>query len=106
MTPMRRETEHTAPIQGLPQGFRQTFYRRLETDEEDTFMDQRVFSDGLASVSLFIEPLENGTDSGERERLGIGALNAWSLVKDAHRITAIGEVPEAVVRRFAETARR
>ena len=108
MSPMRREAENpenNERIQGLPQGFRQTFQRRLETDQEDTFMDQRVFSDGLASVSLFIESVEDAKDSGERERFSIGALNAWSLVKDARRITAVGEVPEAVARRFAETAR-
>lgn len=59
-----------------------------------------IYSDGLASVSLFIEALVKGM----QPRTGhstIGATNFYAVASDGHQVVVIGEVPEATVMQFA-----
>ena len=61
-----------------------------------------VYSDGLASVSVFVEK----PDPDENPRKGasqIGAANAFSLLVEEHLVTAIGEVPAVTVRDIANS---
>ena len=63
-----------------------------------------VYSDGLATVSLFIEPAVAASE--EAEGLSqIGAANAYTTTVDGHMITAVGEVPERTVEILAQSAR-
>ena len=59
-----------------------------------------VFSDGLASVSLFIEPLVKGV----KPRIGqsvVGNTSFYSRVAGFLQITALREVPEVTTARIA-----
>jgi sigma-E factor negative regulatory protein RseB len=59
-----------------------------------------VLSDGLASVSVFIEAeAAGGTPPRGRGRLG--AANAFTTVIDGHQVTAVGEVPAHTVQNIA-----
>lgn len=60
-----------------------------------------VFSDGLASVSVFIEPLGGAAAVGLGP-LANGAINIYKRVLAGHLITALGEVPERAVRRIGD----
>lgn len=60
-----------------------------------------VYSDGLAAVSVFIEPLAG---RGEPVRAGLSSLGAINIVTREiadHAITVIGEAPAASVQRLA-----
>lgn len=60
-----------------------------------------VLSDGLASVSVFAEPLQDGKPSlAGLSRLG--AVNAFGVRLPKHHVTVVGEVPEATVAAVAE----
>jgi sigma-E factor negative regulatory protein RseB len=61
-----------------------------------------IFSDGIAAISIFIEP---GAPSGPRppETSSMGSANAYSTSVKGHVITAIGEVPAATVREIANS---
>lgn len=59
-----------------------------------------VFSDGLASVSLFIEPLENGIKPKTGRSL-VGNTSFYSNVAGSLQITVVGEVPEQTVAKIA-----
>ncbi len=59
-----------------------------------------VFSDGLASVSLFIEPLENGIKP-KTGRSMVGNTSFYSNVAGSLQITVVGEVPEQTVAKIA-----
>ena len=64
-------------------------------------VNQMIFSDGLASVSLFIEPLSKGI----RPRTGhmnVGSTNICAHVIDGYQITVVGEVPAATVQQIAK----
>jgi sigma-E factor negative regulatory protein RseB len=63
-----------------------------------------VFSDGLAAISVFIEPVGDGAQAGLGP-VSSGAINIYKRVLGAHLVTALGEAPEGAVRRFGESIR-
>jgi len=60
---------------------------------------QLLYGDGLASVSVYIEPAPPG--AAGRQAARSGAVNALSVWKDGRRVMAIGKVPAATVEHFA-----
>lgn len=60
-----------------------------------------VYSDGLATVSVYVEPLTGGVPAftGPSDR---GAMNLYGRVLDGQQITVLGDVPPATVERFAQ----
>jgi sigma-E factor negative regulatory protein RseB len=61
-----------------------------------------VLSDGLASVSVFIETETAGTVP-LRGQGRLGAANAFTTVIDGHQVTAVGEVPAHTVQNIANS---
>ena len=59
-----------------------------------------IFSDGFASVSVFIEPVSSAGPASP-ESTSMGAANAFSTRVQGHLVTAVGEVPAETVRDFA-----
>ncbi|MDY0072603.1 MAG: MucB/RseB C-terminal domain-containing protein [Thauera sp.] len=76
--------------------------RHLGAGREQTL--HLVFSDGLVSVSVFIEPVIEDGAAGLGP-LASGSFNVFKRVLDGHLITVLGEVPEAAVRRIGEALR-
>jgi sigma-E factor negative regulatory protein RseB len=65
---------------------------------------QLLYSDGLASVSVYIEPVARSAQ-GERA-LRRGAVNVHTLVGNGRRVVVIGKVPAATVAYFARHVAR
>jgi len=59
-----------------------------------------VYSDGLATVSVFIEKLPESA-APLQGYSSLGAVNAFSRVADDYQITVVGEVPQTTVRQIA-----
>jgi len=89
----------------LPPGF------ELHDRARDPILSSRdpvehlVYSDGLASVSLFIERLEDAKDR-LNGRSAMGAVNAFGRMVGEHQITVVGEVPAATVERIGRSIRQ
>ena len=66
---------------------------------------QAVFSDGLAHVSLFIEPYNPSRHKREMQA-HLGATSTITLRRDAHWFTAVGDTPAATLRLIAESLDR
>lgn len=64
---------------------------------------QLLYSDGLANVSVYIEPMPAGKVTGE-SAMQRGAVNIHSLARGGRRVVAIGKVPAATVAYFARKA--
>jgi sigma-E factor negative regulatory protein RseB len=60
---------------------------------------QLLYGDGLASVSVYVEPVPAGTAGQTATRNG--AVNAQAIWRGGRRVVAIGKVPAATVVRFA-----
>ena len=85
----------------LPTGYVKVDHMTLNLPGKVAPVDQMIFSDGIASVSLFIEPVAKGT----RPKMGhmlIGSTNICANVIDGYQITVVGEVPEATVMQIAK----
>ncbi len=73
--------------------------RRLR---ESHAVGQIVYSDGLAAVSVFIEPLSGRSEPGRTGLSNLGAINIYTREVANHLVTVVGEAPAASVRRMAE----
>jgi sigma-E factor negative regulatory protein RseB len=62
---------------------------------------QVVFSDGLAAISVFIEPLGGPSQNpGEATK---GLINILAREDGGHWLTVVGEVPSATIRQVADS---
>jgi sigma-E factor negative regulatory protein RseB len=88
----------------LPPGFRMMLRRAQTLPGSASPVDHLVFTDGLASVSVFVE-IRSATGPGEQpsevQSTCVGSSCAFSTVSNGHRITAVGEVPPVTVRFIA-----
>ncbi|MDE2051178.1 MAG: MucB/RseB C-terminal domain-containing protein [Gammaproteobacteria bacterium] len=92
----------------LPPGFRMTVRAAQTMPGSPGPVDHLVFSDGLASVSVFVETHVETTSSGGApvmESAHVGSSYAFSTVVDGHKVTAVGEVPAQTVRFIADSVK-
>ena len=100
MDPVRMSWQVDPP----PPGFRLTEARLRSLPGSEHPVEHMVFSDGLASVSVFVEAAE-ATD-GELSGLSrMGAAHAFTLILHGQQITAVGEVPPHTVESMARAVR-
>jgi sigma-E factor negative regulatory protein RseB len=84
----------------LPPGFRLVASRVQTLPGSAMPVQHLIFSDGFASISVFIEP---GNPAGPvpPESSSVGSANAFSTLVSGHVVTAVGEVPLETVRDVA-----
>jgi sigma-E factor negative regulatory protein RseB len=63
-----------------------------------------VYSDGLATVSVFVQLPRPGKAPAEGTSRS-GVASAYTTVVDGHQITAVGEVPTRTLRFIATSLR-
>ncbi len=89
-------------IGDLPRGFKLEGVQRRPGMAAGNEIEHLVLSDGLASVSVFIEELP------ENEAAMVGFAdtgNAYGTVYGRHQITVMGDVPNRTLRRIGRSAR-
>lgn len=84
----------------LPSGFRLTV-REVQANDGRP-VQHVVFSDGLAAVSVFAEPV-NGKEPEAGGLAELGGVNVFGRVVGGHLITVVGEVPVDTVRQIGTT---
>jgi sigma-E factor negative regulatory protein RseB len=86
----------------LPPGFRMTVRSAQLLPGSTQPVDHLVFTDGFASVSVFVEVQQaHGDRPPVPQSATVGSSSAFSTVVDGHKITAVGEVPPATVQFIA-----
>lgn len=83
-----------------PRGFWRESVLKRKIPGSDHFIQQMVYTDGLASLSIFIE---RQTSESHRGGTSMGAVNAFIRILNNHSVTAIGEVPAITVKLVAES---
>jgi sigma-E factor negative regulatory protein RseB len=86
----------------LPDGFELSDVARDPILASRDPVEHLVFSDGLASVSVFIEQL----DAASEPLAGLdtmGAVNAYGRMIEDYQITVVGEVPAITVERISRS---
>ena len=86
----------------LPEGFMLTRSNVKLSTHGEGFVQHIIYSDGMASVSVFVE--KNMPEKISLEGVSkMGAVNAYSAPFNGHHVTVIGEVPVATVRLIGES---
>jgi len=105
------DSEESMPKKGawtvgpLPAGYRPAGDVMRRPPSKHGYVRHLVFSDGIATVSVFIER----RSAGEAPMEGLshmGAVNAFGRVLDDFQVTVVGEVPAATVREIAAAVQR
>ena len=106
-TPDRKDDTENANsdwvVNTLPAGFRSDMKRQHHMPNQKS-VRHMVFTDGLASVSVFIEKHQPKTPNlvGASR---MGAVNAYGKLINQHHVTAVGEVPRATVQMISESVK-
>jgi sigma-E factor negative regulatory protein RseB len=82
-------------------GFRKVIELKRRLSESKP-AGQMVYSDGLAAVSVFIEPLEGRTEAVRTGLSSMGAIHIYTREVANHRVTVVGEAPALSVQRIAD----
>jgi sigma-E factor negative regulatory protein RseB len=86
----------------VPPGFRLVASRLQPMPGSPVPAQHLIFSDGIAAISVFIEPA-SGRGPRPPEASSMGSANAYSMSIQGHVVTAVGEVPPATVREVASS---
>lgn len=89
-------------ISKMPNGFKITGRSKQRMPNSSQPVDYMIVSDGLASVSVYIEQF-NAESQGFIGASRMGAVNIFGSVLDDHHVTVVGEVPRKTVQMIAES---
>ena len=104
MAEERRGNSNWRAVQ-TPDGFRLKASNVKVMAGSDRSVDHLVYTDGVASVSVFVEAA--GSEEADLKGASrIGAANAFTADVDGHQVTAVGEVPGDTVRMIARSMRQ
>lgn len=91
-------------IASLPSGFMLVHQNRHSMPMNPRKVEHLVYSDGLATVSMYVEPSAQAGDSLKGVS-NMGAVNAYGGQVDGYQVTVVGEVPRVTVELIGQSAR-
>ena len=96
------EVESGWTVKNSPPGFRKILEMRRTKQGNAVLVTHLVFSDGLAAVSVFIEPAatRNRINEGLSQQ---GAINIYTRTINDQVVTVLGEVPATTVMQIANS---
>ncbi len=92
-------------VDGMPEGFGKIAELRRPMHNRTGSAIQMVYSDGLASISVFIEDNDNDEDDDHPGLTSMGAVQVYSRLVDGHLVTVVGEVPPQTVIQVGDSVR-
>lgn len=87
-------------FRAVPAGFRKVSGMKRQTRADGPAGMHWVFSDGLAAVSVFIDPA--GDASEETGAFKMGALNVYKRILGEHLVVVMGDVPPVTLKRLGD----
>ena len=85
----------------LPVGFRKSMEVKRTISGRPLAMPHLVYSDGLAAISVFVEPKVK--DLSGKPLISQGAVHIYKRVHGEHIVTVLGEAPAATVMQIANS---
>lgn len=87
-------------IESLPYGFNLLGYEKRGEPDSNPLMEHFIFSDGIATISVYIEPKPENSSYAGRYRFGV--LNGYSIIIDNFQVMVLGEVPASTAESVAK----
>ncbi len=91
--------------QWLPNGFSMESSNKKTFSKDQLPMEHSVYSDGLATVSLYIEKIVKGKEP-MNGYVSQGAVNVYTHSKEGFQVTVVGELPAKTVHKIASSVIR
>lgn len=88
----------------LPEGFVLVAQQSRLKANTGRAVEQRVYSDGLSSVSVFMEQIHSAHNH-LKGGSNMGAINAFGTILHSHFVTVVGEVPAQTVEKIGNAIR-
>jgi sigma-E factor negative regulatory protein RseB len=104
-SPLQDSGQPEWQVRQLPDGFALTHFQQKRMREDAEAAHHMVFSDGLATVSVYVEK-RGHQDDNLNGLSSMGAMNAYGLMLDDYQVMVVGEVPPATVRMIAHSLGR
>lgn len=95
---LKTSDESPWSFEELPEGFQVTLHSKRKIGKDGASIDHFVLSDGLASLSVYIE---QAVEVGLVGAATMGTVNAFGSERDGYQVTAVGEVPATTVKQIA-----
>jgi sigma-E factor negative regulatory protein RseB len=89
----------------VPGGFTLVAHAKQLLPNGQVPVEHLVYSDGLSSVSVFIERIIRDRRSHLHGFSSMGAVNAYGTIQALHYLTVVGEVPHRTVERMGKSIR-
>ena len=104
LTSILGEGELPWQVKSLPAGFRKLVEMKRNLTEKPTLVDHIAVSDGLATVSVFIEPISKDAPSPVPGFFtSRGAINIYVRTLNDNKITTVGEVPLETIKLIGDS---
>jgi sigma-E factor negative regulatory protein RseB len=103
MREMKKNQRNSWLFQDLPAGFGIRLHTRRSDGPGKSASDHYVLSDGLASLSVYIE--KSAGEVGLRGGSQMGTVNAFGREVGGRQVTVVGEVPAVTVKQVAAAIR-
>ena len=87
----------------MPGGFSMSEYSKDPMSTSKIPVEHFIYTDGLASISIFVEKLNQQHKKINSRTTNFGGVNTYSTLNDGYQITAVGEVPKATVKLIADS---
>lgn len=104
-SPTKNDGTPAWTVDRLPVGFRMTHFQHKHMRQNSEPAEHMVFSDGLATVSVYVEKIPQGKEP-VTGLSSMGAVNAYRTLVDGYQVTVIGEVPRVTVQMIARSVSR
>ncbi len=104
-TPMGVDNPPAVVIGWMPPGFREDMQRLQRLPASTHPVEHLVYSDGLASVSVFLEEEVERDAANLVGATRMGAVNAHGRSLGDYHVTVVGEVPHITVQRISAAVR-
>ncbi len=89
-------------VKNMPKGFQSAKHHLRRVFNEPKSVEHIVLSDGIASVSVYVERLTELTTKFIGTSF-MGAVNVYGTVVSDHQVTVVGEVPKSTVKLIASS---
>lgn len=96
------ENSNQWQVTWMPDGFSLSDYDGRNVSSEDLSLEHMIYSDGVSSVSIFIEKMDD-TSPVNTGSMNLGGVNVYARTADGYQVTAVGEVPQSTVKRMVDS---
>lgn len=104
VTSFLKEGELRWRINNLPSGFKKLVEMKRNLTERTELVNHIALSDGLATISVFIEPIIKGAPAPVPGFFtSRGAINIYVRTLDGNKITTVGEAPVETIKLIGDS---